>query len=76
MKHVIEVFDRETEELRESIEIPSARHAELADLMGWKDPEDAIYVYDLSAEQLRQIEKWTGSQFEETRHIIQLACIG
>lgn len=75
MKFAIEVFDRETEELREIIEIPSTRQAELADLMEWKDPADAIYVYDLSAEQLSQIEKWTGKKFTEARHIIQLACI-
>ena len=49
MKHVVEVFDRQSEELQESIEIPSAREAELADLMGWKSHEDAIYVYDLNA---------------------------
>ncbi|MBD9439431.1 hypothetical protein [Pseudomonas sp. PDM04] len=75
MKHVVEVFDRQSEELQESIEIPSAREAELADLMGWKSLEDAIYVYDLNAGQLREIERWTGAHIAETGHIVQLACI-
>ena len=75
MKHVIEVFDSETENLIKTVEIPSARKAELVELMGWTEPEDAIYVYDLSPEQLRKIGEWTDTQFTTKNNIIQLACI-
>ena len=75
MNHVIEVFDSETEELLKTVEIPFARQAELIALMGWKEPDDAIYVYDLSPEQLRRIEEWTGTQLAGSNNIIQLACI-
>ncbi|MDD1977878.1 MULTISPECIES: hypothetical protein [Pseudomonas] len=75
MKHVIEVFDSKTEELLKTVEIPSTRLAELVELMGWEDPEDEIYVYDLSPEQLSTIAEWTHTQFSETNNIIQLVCI-
>ncbi|MDD2046965.1 DUF7683 domain-containing protein [Pseudomonas putida] len=75
MKHVIEVFDSKTDALLKTVEIPSARQAELIELMGWNDPEDEIYVYDLSPAQLSKIAEWTDTQFLETNNIIQLVCI-
>jgi hypothetical protein len=75
MKHVIEIFDKETEELLKTVEVPPERKSELADLMGWKAPEDEIYGYDLTSAQLRVLEVWTKTQFSEAQYIIQLACI-
>ncbi|MHC8402863.1 DUF7683 domain-containing protein [Pseudomonas sp. MDT1-17] len=56
MKHVIEVFDRHSEELLLSVEIPNSRHKELAKLMDWHTPEDEFDGYDLSLEQVRTLE--------------------
>jgi hypothetical protein len=72
---VIEVFDKETEALLETVEIPPERKSELADLMGWKTPEDEIYGYDLTSAQLRALEVWTKTQLSDVHHIVQLACI-
>lgn len=75
MKHVIEVFDSKTEELVTTVQIPTARQADLVELMGWEDLEDEIYVYNLTLEQLSKIGEWTGTHFSETNSIVQLVCI-
>ena len=64
MKHVIQIFDAHTEKLLEFIEIPDCRKKELSKLMGWQDPEDEIYCYYLSAQQLITLENWTN------RHLV------
>lgn len=62
MKHIVRVFDIKTEEFLEAIEIPAYRKNELFDLMGWQDPEDEIYCYNLSAQQLKVLEEWTNRE--------------
>ncbi|VVQ04066.1 DUF7683 domain-containing protein [Pseudomonas silesiensis] len=75
MKHVIEVFDRHSEERLLSVEIPNSRHKELAKLMAWHTPEDEFDGYDLSLEQVRTLEGWTGRTLRDENHIVQLVCI-
>lgn len=75
MKHVIEVFDKHSEELLLSVEIPKSRHEELAKLMDWQTPEDEFDGYDLSLEQVRTLEDWTGRTLRDENHIVQLVCI-
>jgi len=75
MKHVIEVFDRHSEELLLSVEVPNSRHKELAKLMDWHTPEDEFDGYDLSLEQVRTLEDWTGRTLRDENHIVQLVCI-
>jgi hypothetical protein len=73
MKHVIFIFDIETEELLERIEVPASRKKELADLMAWLEPEDEIYGYDLSVQQSHVLEEWTGRKINAPGRIAQLA---
>ena len=70
MKHVIEVFDRHSEELLLSVEIPNSRQKELAKLMDWHTPEDEFDSYDLSLEQVRTLEDWTGRTLRDENHIV------
>ncbi|KOY02948.1 DUF7683 domain-containing protein [Pseudomonas nunensis] len=74
MKHVIEVFDRETEELLLSVEVPDSRHQALRALMNWQQPDDEFDGYDLSPEQIRVLEDWTGKSLMSANHIVQLVC--
>ncbi|RON10730.1 hypothetical protein BK659_04250 [Pseudomonas brassicacearum] len=75
MKHVIEVFDKQTEELLLSVEVPNSRQEELTKLMGWQNPEDEFDGYDLSPEQVETLEGWTGKILRGMDHIVQLVCI-
>lgn len=75
MRHVVEVFERQTEELLESVEIPSNRSEELRNLMNWRQPEDGYDCYDLSPEQVKTLERWTGKSLTDGDHIVQLVCL-
>lgn len=75
MKHVVEVFDGQTEDLLLSVEVPSDRHSELKSLMNWQLPEDEFDGYDLSPEQVKVLEEWTGTTLTNTNHIVQLVCV-
>ena len=74
MIHAINAYDYETEKLNFSIEIASEQEARLAEIMGWKEPEDAIYEYDLSKEQIDQIETLVGKRFYDSSCVFQLTC--
>lgn len=74
MQHEILAFDKKTEELAFRIEIPADQFDKLAKLMAWSEPEDAIYEYDLSAEQIGSLETMTGKTFSSPDYIFQLSC--
>jgi hypothetical protein len=74
MQHEILAFDKKTEDLAFSIEIPADQFDKLAKLMAWSEPEDAIYEYDLSAEQISSLETMTGKTFSSPDYIFQLSC--
>lgn len=74
MKHVIEVFDRQTEDLLISVEVPESRYEALKTLMNWKQPDDEFDGYDLSPVQVRVLEDWTGRTLTGANHIVQLVC--
>jgi hypothetical protein len=74
MQHEILAFDKKTEQLAFSIEIPADQLAKLAELMAWSEPEDAIYEYDLSPEQVSRLESMTGRTFSSPDYIFQLSC--
>jgi len=42
MQHEILAFDKKTEGVAFSIEIPADQYDKLSDLMSWSEPEDAI----------------------------------
>ena len=75
MRHVVEVFDGQTEDLLLSVEVPSDRHSELKSLMNWQLPEDEFDGYDLSPEQVKVLEEWTGATLTNANHIVQLVCV-
>lgn len=74
MQHEILVFDKKTEQLAFSIEIPADLFDALAELMAWREPEDAIYEYDLSPEQVSRIETMIGKSFSSPDFNFQLSC--
>lgn len=73
MKNIIEIFNLETDELLEEIEVPFSRKKELFNLMGWQNAEDEIYVYDLAPLQLQVIEEWIGKKIGGPGLVVQLA---
>ena len=74
MQHEVLAFDKKTEQLVFSIEIPADRFATLAELMDWREPEDAIYEYELSPEQVSGLESMIGKTFNSPEFIFQLSC--
>lgn len=74
MQHEILAFDKKTEQLAFSIEIPADQLGKLAELMAWSEPEDAIYEYDLSPEQVSRLESMAGRTFSSPDYIFQLSC--
>jgi len=75
MKHVVEIFDRETEALLFSVDVPADRLDALRQLMNWNQPGDEFDGYDLSQEQVKELEQWTGRSLMGKNHIVQLVCI-
>lgn len=74
MKHEILAFHKSTEQLAFRIEIQTNQFDELAELMAWTDPKDAIYEYELTSEQLIRLEAITGEVFNSPDYIFQLSC--
>ncbi|ROM71917.1 hypothetical protein BK653_08525 [Pseudomonas brassicacearum] len=75
MKPVVEIFDQTSEELIQTVEVPSVYMDPLAALMGWTKPEDFCFVYDLSPQQITTIEKWTHTTIHGDNRIIQIVCL-
>lgn len=75
MRHVIEVFNRTTEELIFSVEIPGDRREELRTLMNWQHPEDEFDGYDLTPDQVKTLENWVGKGMNDVNNIVQLVCL-
>ncbi|KAA0996739.1 hypothetical protein FQ192_02930 [Pseudomonas sp. ANT_J12] len=74
MKHVVEVFDRQTEDLLLTVDVPASRREALRTLMNWQQPDDEFDGYDLSPEQIKVLEDWTGKPLMGANHIVQLVC--
>lgn len=74
LQHEILAFDKKTEKLVFGIEIPAGQFTTLAELMAWREPEDAIYEYDLSPVQVSRLESMTGRTFSNPDFIFQLSC--
>ncbi|MWV15856.1 hypothetical protein F3I16_07295 [Pseudomonas sp. L-22-4S-12] len=74
MKFVIEVFDRETEELRDEIELPVGCDDQLTRIMGWIEEQRGDEGYNLSTEQLAKIAQLAGRRLDEPAHLYQLTC--
>ncbi len=75
MKHIIEIFDATSEELLQSVEIPQSYSAQLAELMGWTQPEDPYDGYDLLPDQVETLEKWTHTTLNGDNRLIQIVCL-
>lgn len=75
VNNVIEIFDAKTEWLLEDIIIPETYRMQLFELMAWQQPEDEIYCYDLSAEQLKVLGAWVGRDLISPLWDVQLSGI-
>lgn len=74
MQQEILALDKKTEQLVFTIEIPADQSVTLAELMAWREPEDAIYEYELSPEQVSGLESKIGKTFNNPEFIFQLSC--
>lgn len=74
MIHVVEVFDQKTEDLLFSVKIAACHTEALKVLMNWQHPEDEFDGYDLSEDQIKILEEWTGEKLLGASRIIQLVC--
>ncbi|EJM15707.1 hypothetical protein PMI22_04166 [Pseudomonas sp. GM21] len=74
MKHVIEVFDRQTEDLLLTVDVPASRRKALRALMNWQQPDDEFDGHDLSSEQVKVLEDWTGKSLLGANNVVQLVC--
>ncbi|MDR9754851.1 hypothetical protein RG836_25735 [Pseudomonas sp. SZMC_28357] len=75
MKHVIEVFDRQTEQLLMDVDVPADLYDDLKRLMNWHGPEDEFDVENLSPAQIQVLENWTGKSLTGETCIVQLVCL-
>ena len=73
MTHTISAFDKTTELMVFEIEIPQKNLPELKVIMAWTEPEDEIFGYDLSSEQLQKLEELLGQKIYDQRYDFQLS---
>lgn len=73
MTHTISAFDKTTELMVFEIEIPQKNLPELKVIMAWSEPEDEIFGYDLSSEQLQKLEELLGQKIYDQRYDFQLS---
>ncbi|MQT33827.1 hypothetical protein GHO40_17340 [Pseudomonas helleri] len=73
MMHTISAFDKTTELMVFEIEIPQKNLPELKVIMAWTEPEDEIFGYDLSSEQLQKLEELLGQKIYDHRYDFQLS---
>ncbi|NNB47066.1 DUF7683 domain-containing protein [Pseudomonas chlororaphis] len=74
MKHEVVAFDRDTEREAFSIDLPGENLEQLTALMGWQEPDDPIYEYELSDEQIAALEKLIGRHFHSPDYLFFLSC--
>ncbi|MFP3518370.1 hypothetical protein SB766_19480 [Pseudomonas sp. SIMBA_077] len=73
MIHTISAFDKTTELMVFEVEVSQEKLPELKVIMAWTEPEDQIYGYDLSVEQIRRLEELLGQQIYDQRYDFQLS---
>jgi len=74
MKHSVRAFYKTTERLAFKVEIPSESFEQLTELMDWQEPDDPIYEYELSDEQIAALEKLIGRRFHSPDYLFFLSC--
>lgn len=73
MMHTISAFDKTTELMVFEIEIAQKILPELKAIMAWTEPEDEIFGYDLSSEQIYRLEELLGQKIYDHRYDFQLS---
>ena len=73
MIHTISAFDKTTELMVFEVEVSQEKLPELKVIMAWTEPEDEIYGYGLSVEQIRRLEELLGQQIYDQRYDFQLS---
>lgn len=74
MKYIIEAFDKETEFLAFEVELPEGSDSQIAKIMGWSTSPRGEEGYNLSANQVAELEELVGRQFYDSHNIFQLTC--
>lgn len=74
LQYAVNVFSAETDELVRSIEISPGDVDELSRIMGWQAPEDAVYEYLLTPDQISSLEQLTGDRFQDQTCTYILSC--
>lgn len=74
MKYIVEAYDSKTRFIAFEIILPDGCDAQLAEIMGWLEPQRGDEGYNISAEQAAAIETLSGRQFYDNEHIFQLTC--
>ncbi|MEB0205137.1 hypothetical protein [Pseudomonas sp. CCC3.1] len=73
MIHTVSAFDKTTELMVFEIEIPQQNHPKLKAIMGWTEPEDEIFGYDLNSEQIQLLEELLDHRIYDQRYVFQLS---
>ncbi|WP_435304158.1 MULTISPECIES: DUF7683 domain-containing protein [Pseudomonas] len=66
-------FDKTTEDLKFVLPIPLGHVDELRAIMHWIKPEDELFVYNLTQDQIIQIEKMIGTNFDDPKYDFQIS---
>ena len=74
MKYIIEAFDKKTKFLVFEVQLPNGHDAQLAQIMGWLEPQRGDEGYNMTSDQIAAIEALVGSPFYDDDHIFQLTC--
>lgn len=76
LNHTVEAFDKHTAQLVFEVPVPHGDIERLRAIMGWTNPEDEIYCYDLDQDQIKQLEALIGRALYDSAYDFQLGCHG
>ncbi|MDI2593203.1 hypothetical protein NYP20_01325 [Pseudomonas sp. N3-W] len=74
MKHSVRAFYKTSERLAFRVDIPAEDFEQLKALMAWTEPDDPVYEYELSNEQIGSLEALTGKKFGSPDYLFFLSC--
>lgn len=66
-------YDKITEDLKFVLPIPLGHTEELRSIMHWIRPEDELFVYNLTQDQIIQIEKMISTNFDDPKYDFQIS---
>ncbi|WP_338582538.1 hypothetical protein [Pseudomonas sp. MAG733B] len=76
MRFLLEAFDKDTDFQMFVVELPQGRDEQIKTIMGWTTEQQGWEGYNLSPQQLVEIEKLVGKSIDQARCYFQLTCNG